>query len=340
MGTLSQHRCRPTLSPLDLRTRTVKQVTDNYLGACKYLAPSERGGSQAHPEDDAISFYYLNAVYAQVGQRVTPDEPLGAYEPLIETYQDVVRASALRLFFYLLLICTRESRHVQHDAALFDELGIVYGAAMEFTKKVRGKASMDAANKLLVDPPNCSLGNYTDHLVAIFSRGPFCSGYGGQKWADTAKVLRNFVHGVFSAELMLDTGFTLAHNGGPIFDKGMLYHKYNSTELIRVLDAQRAGMVPQLVRNKASVFVTARHLTMDATAAAILGPGFGAGAMNWALAKKLGAKGTYAAHPSPHAGFKKAAKEAALKVAYGGAMGVFIDPKMTPVSTPKVRAAS
>jgi hypothetical protein len=234
----------------------------------------------------------------------------------------VVRVASLRLFFYLLLICTRESRHIHNSASLFLELQDKYGA-MSFTRRVRGLTSTDAAALLINDPPDCEMGKYTDHLVDVFSMGSFGGGYGGPKWADIAKVLRNFVHGVLSPELMLDTGFTLAHNGGPIFNKEMLYKHYSKGELMRVLDAQRAGMVPQLVRNKSSTMVTGKHQSMDANVVKVLGSDFGCGAMDWALATKLGAK-------QQHTNKVQAPAPSPEGTGIGAGAGlVFINPKLT-----------
>jgi hypothetical protein len=46
--------------------------------------------------------------------------------------------------------------------------------------------------------------------------------------------------------MMLDTVWTLAHNGGPIFNKGYLYKCYSHT-IIRILDVQRSGQIPSAV---------------------------------------------------------------------------------------------
>ena len=54
------------------------------------------------------------------------------------------------------------------------------------------------------------------------------------------------VVGETSIEIMNDTAWTLAHNNGPMFNKGMLYNTYTST-IYKILDVQRAGMIPQLI---------------------------------------------------------------------------------------------
>ena len=53
--------------------------------------------------------------------------------------------------------------------------------------------------------------------------------------------------GKTSMEMMLDTAFTLAHNNGPIFNKGMMYSHYNASNLYRILDVQRSGQIPEMI---------------------------------------------------------------------------------------------
>ena len=57
--------------------------------------------------------------------------------------------------------------------------------------------------------------------------------------------LVRFVSGEFSAEMMLDTVWTLAHNGGPIFNKGQFYAC--TANALRILDVQRSGQIPEAV---------------------------------------------------------------------------------------------
>jgi hypothetical protein len=53
---------------------------------------------------------------------------------------------------------------------------------------------------------------------------------------------------------MLDTGFALCHNNGPIFNKGLVYTGY-SGEIRTMLDVQRAGQIPQLVNDAVNKWV-------------------------------------------------------------------------------------
>ena len=58
--------------------------------------------------------------------------------------------------------------------------------------------------------------------------------------------LCRFVNGEFTAEMMLDTIWTLQHNGGCLFNKGFCYTHESST-LARILDVQRSGQIPEAV---------------------------------------------------------------------------------------------
>jgi hypothetical protein len=289
MGTLSYHRRRPALAPMSLKHLTVKGVMENWGAVQGYL--SSNGPDRAHPEVEALNFYLANAAYANVVQAVRPDEPLGKYEWIVEDYQSVVRKTSLRLFYYLLMICSRESRHVHTNNEFFARLQREYGC-MDFTKKLRGQGSGGVEQIMRVSPPDLNLGKYTDHLVDLFDHGKFNTGYGGKAWGTVAKVLRDFVHGTLSAELMLDTGYTLAHNNGPIFNKGILYREYDGYEILKVLDVQRGGMIPQLVLNRSSRFVDDQMVEF-ANRVRDLFPDQFAGEVNWDTVKKLGAKGNY-----------------------------------------------
>ena len=317
MGTLNQHRKRPTLQPLDLRGSSLHEVASRYKECRSYLASV--GNELAKPESEAIAFYLHNAAYAKLSQIVAPDEPLADYEALMESYHSVIRYSALRMFYYLLLICTRESRHVYSNVAFYSALETSHGApVVNFLKHIRGATSDGAVAALLTKTPDVPLGLYTDFLYEVFAKGAksglFSGGYGGLAWAEVAKVLRNFTHGILSAELMLDTAFTLAHNNGPIFNKGLLFHHYDSYELTRILDVQRAGLMPQFVATIQSVYITAAQRQFRERAEALLGEVF-AGPVDWHRVQALGAKQMYIKEAAAQT---IAAKTAAIGLAIPG----------------------
>ena len=131
------------------------------------------------------------------------------------------------MFFYLLLICTRESRHTKDavSSPFIKGLGKKYGdGCTGFWSSIKGTGSSGAAERLRNSPPDVLLGDYTKFLADMFNGGQFSGGYGGVAWGAVAVVLRDYSIGAISAEMMMDTAFTLCHNNGPIFNKGMLFN--------------------------------------------------------------------------------------------------------------------
>jgi hypothetical protein len=101
---------------------------------------------------------------------------------------------------------------------------------------------------------------------------------------------------------MLDTVWTLVHNGGPIFNKGMLYGCYDGDALQQVLDVQRAGMMPRLVLAptgnglvSAEKFVNDGAKKFAQAVAEKLGDSsdFRSEPVDWKQVKALGAVGSY-----------------------------------------------
>lgn len=208
------------------------------------------------PERDAIVFYLMNHAVSIVRQGLHPYESLGDHLPLVEEYHRQLGFRSARMFFYLLLICTRESRH-EHGGSGMGALYTKYGMAISnFHKMCLGVSESQAVDYLKKNPPATTIGKYTEFLAEQFYKGNYSSSYGGKAWGKVADVLRDFVHGKLTAEMMLDTAFTLCHNNGPIFNKGMLYANYTGggQDLYKILDVQRSGQIPQLVANKESKY--------------------------------------------------------------------------------------
>lgn len=216
-------------------------------GSVSSILKSEE--ASGHPEIDALMFYMLNHSVSLVASRVHPLEPLGDYLPLVEMYHQELALRSTRMFYYLLLICTRESRHEKKSSAA-SALHSKYGAEIsKFHTSLHGCSSMGAADVLMKTPPKVDIGSYTSFLVDVFNQGSWSSGFGGKAWGEVARVLRDFVLGDITAEMMMDTSFTLCHNNGPIFNKGMLYSSYSSG-IYKILDVQRSGQIPELVACK------------------------------------------------------------------------------------------
>jgi len=251
---------RPAVLLRDMSTRPLPQVVEalnKFTSSSLKLDDLVQGSSvitysaKSSPEVDALTFYLMNHVVSMVRQVKHPYESLGEFENLLNEYHNFLSISSTRMFFYLLLICTRESRHDKSSYTDSVWKGITkdYGKkCVDFHKAIKGSSS-DSAAKMLKDyPPDMSLGAYANCLSDIFHKGKYSSGFGGPAWGKVADVLKDFVHGRISAEMMMDTSFTLCHNNGPIFNKGMLFETYTHA-IYKILDVQRSGQIPQMIYN-------------------------------------------------------------------------------------------
>ena len=202
-----------------------------------------------NPDDEALRFYALNQAVALIEQHYgrhaeLPPEALAA---VIE-YRNALVSQTHRLTVYTMLVTTRESRHL-HSMGDKWWTGVAgkYGPKFQkFNEDVHGKGSDGAAKFFRDAPPDMSIGLYSRALAESFNEGKFSGGYGGKPWGLIAHTMAEFLNGNTSAEIFVDTAYTLAHNNGPMFNKGMLYEMY-SHEIYKILDIQRAGKVAEYI---------------------------------------------------------------------------------------------
>ena len=215
---------------------------------------------EVQPEEEAITFYMLNHAMAEIAHRVELDEPLGILEQVVDYYHATLATKGTRLFNYLMIITTRESRHANSSSwssdgrqLLLEKHGI---ECVELTDKVK----YNAEDALFATDSDLPVGKYVDYLCDFYNLLHWGGSMGGKNWGMVTKPLRDVIHGEISIEMMLDVGFTLAHNNGPIFNKGFQYKHYDNAQMEKILDVQRGGQIPELVRSKASTFVTDAHI--------------------------------------------------------------------------------
>jgi hypothetical protein len=238
--TLAYHLSRPLSQPRDMRAIDVASVAQ----AMKLFMDADTV-PQTVPETEALWFYAMNHGMAEIRQTKALYEPLGAMLPFVNDYYRILSPKAVRAFYYMLLICTREARHLHAAAKLEAEVVGQFGdVAWAWTKAAIGEQAVQ--EKLLNVPPSMSFGDYVGALRYVFYHGQWSSGYGGKAWGSVADCLCRFVYGQTTAEMMLDTVWTLAHNNGPIFNKGQFYCMY-SQELLKILDVQAAGQVHEFI---------------------------------------------------------------------------------------------
>lgn len=242
-ATFKQYRSRAIHRHLDMTQVPVEVAVE---GDKKFMLSVSN--STAVPEVEALWFYLRNHAVAALSRVYDPAEPLSPeHEALLDEYHASVQQSALRMYFYLLRICTRETRHAHSSDPVLKQ--DKYAPLASWYKSYAGTDGGTAISKLLKSPPPVSMGLLSDFLRDMFYMCKYSGGYGGKAWGQIADVLQQFVHGKITAEMMLDTAFTLCHNNGPIFNKGMLYDMYNAAAIREILDVQRAGMIPAYVRD-------------------------------------------------------------------------------------------
>jgi len=253
--TLGYHSARALCQYRDMSGIECSLVAD---AVKKFLASN--GNNYGHlpkPESCALWFYFLNHGKSVIGSKYHPLEPLSKHDlDFVDLYHSKANKEAIRAFYYLLLICVRESRHVgafnneETRIHLFKKFG---KELADFNHSLRHLGSEGAYKLFLNSPPKTSgIGELCESLQYIFYNGDFSSGFGGPKWGSIADVLVKFVKGEYSAELMVDTVWTLQHNGGAIFNKGMIYTGFTSS-LLRILDVQRSGQIPEAIMSDVAI---------------------------------------------------------------------------------------
>lgn len=264
-------------TPINLTLQRVNQYMSSGIG-------------KVQVEASAIQFYLLNQAFGLLMMQVEPKADLSPpQEDLAKLYLTTASESSARLFYYILLIITREARHVYENTTLEASLMKKYGSEFTgFLKTIKGSNSSSAVDKFLKYKfKDLTLGNYVSGITQVFEKGKFSSGYGGKPWANIADTLRKMVYGETSIEIMNDTAWTLAHNNGPMFNKGMLYETY-TPYIYKILDVQRGGMIPQLLSEGiATKYTTSQVLAAMATVKKAF-PDLIKGYVDWYKVEELG----------------------------------------------------
>jgi len=284
----------------------------------KYL----KANTSVGVEEEAILFYLLNDAFGRLGSQFDKKENLSEEaDALARLYLKKASESSARLFYYILTIITREARHApSHCIAKLDPQYKI----TEFIKGLKSNASSSTAADYMKDGcastlSGVSLGEYVAGIVDVFKKWGNPNNFGGKPWAEIAEVLRKVVFGEISLELMNDLSWSLAHNNGPMFNKGMLYDHYTK-ELLKILDVQRSGQIREYVANGELGNCThALHDALSAIDACLPCPD--PLYVDWFKVEALGALGDY---PSEKA--KQVAAHGAYSKAYAKKQ-IYVTPK-------------
>lgn len=284
--TLAYHlRARPLTVAMDLGDLPASVVG---MAAGEF----QKKNPMAQPEQEALWFYLGNHILAEIRKRRTLHEPLSV--PEMEALRKVYRVNNkvfLRMFFYTTLICVREARHLQNAKDIMSEaktLGL--GAGLSFITKVNDNADTVVAQFVSKVPEALTMRELAKSLSFAFHKGKWASNYGGPAWGTVADALVHLIDGKYTPEVFCDVAFALAHNNGPIFNKGQMYHMYTPL-FIEILDVQRSGQIPKYIMSENSNHVT-EPMKKAVSEVQFLGDDF-TGDVSWVSVIKLGAVGHY-----------------------------------------------
>ena len=286
-NSLAYHKARPLIVP---RNMSGMRVGDMSLQINKYM---EASPGLVRPETEAVKFYLLNDAFAKLCLRFDQHEPLPPdVDGVAGLYISEGQAIALRAIYYTLMIITREARHL-HNGQYKSSMASLHGKVFsDFMYSINSTGEDEAVNKLRHSPPDMGIADFASCIAHTFEHGGWGSSYGGKPWANIATTLARMLKGETSIETFVDTVWTLCHNGGPIFNKGMLYSHYDQQALTKILDVQRAGMIPQLVNEGGVGYSDGALTALYQTCRSVVGDDFG-GYVDWFEVEKLGAVNTY-----------------------------------------------
>lgn len=273
---------------------------------------AQDNNTKCKPDSEALWFYMMNHGMALISAARHPLEPLPHNElKFVKTYHEVMGEKARRAFYYLLSICTSEAGY-NHSLgkdypAICDQFGKTVGDIH------KGGGKYEILNRLLGKPPAEPIGKYLGSLSWVYYHSEFNFSYGGPKWGNIADVAYRFCTGEFTAEMMLDTVWTLSHNTSAIFDKKTPFYAHNSQLLLRILDIQRSGQIPQAILYDKAI---ENHVTPDMKLMALelknRFPEQIGDYVDWHLVEALGGVGSYYADKKAQIAMTPAAKAAML----------------------------
>lgn len=273
----------------ELPVKVLAKATTEYRKHCGLVVPDEQ----------AISFYALNHCAALVRAKFTLNEVLPMWaQTVMEKYTDQLVAQAERNLHYIVSIITREARHTHSPTdTLLAKVKLQGGLEMvDFLATIRGNNEEMAVKAYMAYSGKATVGQYVQVMETVFNNGKWGGGYGGKPWGQIATTALSVLQGKTTLEMMVDTAYTLAHNNGPMYNKGMMYNGYTGS-FIMILDVQRSGQIPELLLDS-TVWVTSPGLFDSGVRSVVqlvkaeTPESFGEW-VDWQKVMDLGAKGSY-----------------------------------------------
>lgn len=282
--------------------RRQAEIAVSTKAVANVLLKTNKNAGAKVPDSEAVRFYALNQMVGVIQQKFTLNEKLPEWAAeVVGLYERELCNQHKRMFWYLYLITIREFRHLKNkETHLKDPKFSKEFKA--FHPHIQDSADESGLNGWLSYVPDEPLTQFFDCLETQFrlskvkSPQGYGGGYGGPPWGLVTKAVLDYVSGKTCAEVFIDTGYTLAHNNGPVFNKGMFYEHYTGN-FLKMLDVQRSGQVCEgLIDGSLSSWCTvegASALTQHAKTVQKEVGGIG-DYIDWYKVEALGALGKYA----------------------------------------------
>lgn len=168
---------RPLFVSRDLSDRRMPDVSKSFVEYVKYLKQVKK--EMVVPETEALCFYAMNHMATIVRAKYLPDEPISNPDDLniLNTYSQYSGVSVSRMFYYVLIICIRESRHLHSPDKVKAHVSKKWGdKAAEFLSSIPDSASQ-AMEMLESNPPDITLGECASSMQYAFYNGSWSGGY-------------------------------------------------------------------------------------------------------------------------------------------------------------------
>lgn len=260
------HLPKNTLAYLNASPYCKAVATDKlpfrYLGETT-KAYLENDLSKRIPDKEAVEFYALNHLVSVLKQKFTPNEILPDWAAeIVAKYLTIMGEQGPRLVHYVTCIIARESRHNENVSTsnIFGKANTKFGH--NFTvlyKSLKNSGESEAVTKItsyIAPLPN--IGQYAEGIKFLFNEGEWGNSYGGKPWGTIAEALEQLAKGVMSMEAFIDRAYNLAHNNGPMFNKGILYQDAKA-QFKAILDVQRSGQIPELIEHGYTTLAKLHH---------------------------------------------------------------------------------
>jgi len=285
-----QLQARPLTRQLDLKALPLS----HFGGRAKDFL--ENQSSMPSPMHEALWFYLGAHAMGAIRKMYRLNEPMSdQHLSLVERHMKRGNEIFLRAVYYTVVICVRETRDLPNQAvkAKIDAAGV--GKSWSLIKKVEDDPTTAMQHIMTKMHEGLTLYELSKGMSICFHdpSANWGGSYGGPKWGIIADACVDLCTGKLSPEVFCDVAFALAHNGGPIFNKGMFYKMYDGN-LMKILDVQRGGQIPRWVAEEMPHTSPAMKTELKLMQKAGLGDDFD-GDVDWEAVQNAGPVGNYKA---------------------------------------------